>query len=488
MSFLRSRGGKQCALHSWRGASSFGLFAILAGLGACSPERPALPSGPAKRVILISCDTLRADHLGCYGYSRPTTPSLDALAREAIVFDNAWSSAPLTGPSVSSLLTGYTPDEVGATPTNREVMPESVPTLAEAVQKAGFVTAAVVSNGVLRRPPKSMGNIGVQQGFDTYDDDMNAKEVNRDLLERTAPACTDAALAWLERHKQGDDARFFLWVHYQDPHGPYMPPRDVAKLFERDHAQETELPVGKNNSGNGQIPYYQLVGNERRPGQYVDRYDAEIRNFDDNLGRLLAWLKVNGLWDDTLIVFTGDHGEQLGDHGYYFAHGETLWRELVRVPLLVKPPKTLAATALGGKPRETALAMHLDFSPTLAQALGIAIPPNRGSSWLGASLPENRVCAQFLGPLRNPGRRLGITDGRWRIITVAEAPPMLFDLAQDPGELHDLAPAKPEMVLELQKRYVQFMSHGGRPMVEGTMTATKGLRGLGYTEGDVDEH
>lgn len=447
-----------------------------------------MPVGPAKRVILISCDTLRADHLGCYGYARPTSANLDALAKESIVFENAWSSAPLTGPSVSSLLTGYTPDEVGATPTNREVMPASVVTLAEVARKAGFATAAIVSNGVLLRPPKELGDIGVQQGFDTFDDEMTSKEVNRDLVERPAPACTDAALAWLERHKQGDDARFFLWVHYQDPHGPYTPPPDVAKSFQRDHSAESELPVGKNNSGKGQIPYYQVVGSERRPGQYVDRYDGEIRNFDDNLGRLLAWLKANGLWDDTLIVFTADHGEQLGDHGYFFAHGENVWRELVHVPLLVKPPKTMAASAMGGKPRETALAMHLDFAPTLAQALGLTIAPNRGASWIGANLPENRVCAQFLGPIKNPGRRLGITDGRWRLITVAVDPPMLFDLAQDPGELNDLAPKNPEMVLSLQTRYVEFMKHGGRPMVQGTVTKNKALRDLGYTEGDVDEH
>ena len=132
---------------------SFGLLLFQ----GCGSGRPRPPDGPAKRVILITCDTLRADHLGCYGYARPTTPRLDALAGESVLFENAWSAAPLTGPSISSLLTGRVPDEVGATRTNRELMPGSVTTLAEVLRDAGYATAAVVSNGVLRRPPAEQG-------------------------------------------------------------------------------------------------------------------------------------------------------------------------------------------------------------------------------------------------------------------------------------------------------------------------------------------
>jgi arylsulfatase A-like enzyme len=259
--------------------------------------------------------------------------------------------------------------------------------------------------------------------------------------------------------------------------------------FARDHASQSELAVGKNNSGKDQIPRYQVVGDERRPGQYVDRYDAEIRGFDAQLGRLFAWLKQNEMWDDALIVFSADHGEELGDHGYWFCHGETLNRELVRVPLIVRAPNSLQASARV----EKRLATHLDVWPTVLEAF--ALPPieNRGVSLLLPALPEDRVCAQFLGPLRNPGRRLAITDGRWRLVLVAEDPPRLFDLQNDAGELHDLAVEKPDVVDTLRKRYLAYMSTGTTGHLDGVprkmdATATRAMQGLGYTEGDGDGH
>jgi arylsulfatase A-like enzyme len=441
-------------------------------------------------VILITCDTLRVDHVGCYGYARPTTPQLDALARESLLFENAWSAAPLTGPSLSSLLSGRMPDETGVTRNNRELMPESVTTLAEVVRDAGYATAAVVSNGMLRRAPAEQGNFGVQQGFASYDDEMPSMEANRPVLERTAGACTDAALRWLDS-KEAGGGRFFLWVHYQDPHGPYTPPEEHMAPFRGDHAAEPELALSKDQYGKGGIPRYQFVNGEKRRGDYVDRYDGEIHYFDAELGRLVAGLRAKGWWDDALVVFTADHGEYLGEHGFWFCHGEELWRELLRVPLLVKPPRASKTRGLDPEHkslRVRELAAHVDVWPTVLAALDVDGPKNRGVSLCDLPLPAGRVVPQFLGPTRAPDRFLGFTDGRWRVVSPDPSTNWLFDLETDPSEQHDVANDHPDVVMSLGKRYVEFMSREKGPVLRAVLRkidkeSLRGMQGLGYTDG-----
>lgn len=464
-------------------AATIAVLGLVAGLSACS--KPA-PKGPAKRVLLFSCDTLRADRLGCYGNTRSLTPNLDRLAAESAVFTNAWSHAPLTGPSLSALLSGRFPDEVGASPTNRELMPTEVETLAEIASAHGIDTAAFVSNGVLRRPPAKEGRIGVQQGFALFDDTMNSKETNRDLVERTGDACSDAVLAWLAKKTPEDP--FFLWVHWQDPHGPYTPPPEhLARTSRGDHADQAALPVGTNHSGERQLPKYQLYGDERRPGQYEDRYDAEVAFFDAQIGRVLDSLRERGMLDDALVVFTADHGESLGEHEFWFCHGEHLHRELVNVPFLVKPPKADARRASGTTDE---LAMHVDFAPTMLEAFGITdAEAGRGSSLLAPRLPDGRVAPQFLGPLLNPGRRLAVTDGRWRVLKIREAPDLLFDLALDPGETRDVAAQNPEVLRALGQRYLEFMKEDARPWSKPARPKfdapmLRAMQGLGYTDGE----
>lgn len=465
------------------------LTLTLAAFALTACGDPA-PTTPARRVILITCDTLRADRLGFMGYPRPVSPNLDALAAESTVFENAWSAAPLTGPSISALLCGRFPDEIGAGPTNREVIPEEVQTIAEVVQAAGITTAAFVSNGVLRRPPPSEGIVGVQQGFDHYDDDMNSKEKNRNLLERTADACTDAVVKWL-----GDrtaEERFFLWVHYQDPHGPYTPPEEHLKPLTRPPTPQDDLPIGTNNSGRFQIPKYQVLEGLTKPRPYKDRYDAEIRYFDEHLGRLIAELRRRAMLEDAVLVFTADHGESLGEHGFWFCHGETVQRELVKVPLFIRYPSAMRASSnppQGGASRVRNLVGHVDFWPTVVQALGLEAPANRGVSLLGASVPEGRVLPQFLGPIQNPNRRLGVTDGRWRAILFKSDPARLFDLEDDPGETKDIALDHPDVLSDLQARYTRFMEADPRPWSKSVTpnldaATQRGLNDLGYTDGD----
>ncbi|HZM00764.1 MAG TPA: sulfatase, partial [Planctomycetota bacterium] len=426
---------------------------LLAAATACDdPAAPARPPAPAERVILITCDTLRADRLGCYGYDRPVSPNLDAFARQATLYESAWSSAPLTSPALSSLMTGLLPQELGVTDDNRQFMPASVETLAEAVSAAGLPTGAVVSNWVLRRPDPADGDVGLPQGFDEFDDRMTHREANRrKFFDRLAPETADAAIAWLEQRLAADEERFFLWVHFQDPHGPYTAPDEYVQELARPPDDEPPLRLGSSGKGFGQLPKYQALGDERRPSVYRDRYDAEIRYFDEHVGRLLQWLSERGLTDDALIVVTADHGESLGEHDFWFCHGENVHREVVRVPLIVRFPRRAPGAGPAAGARRSELVGHLDLFPTVLAALGLPPRPLRGRSLLEPAAPPGRVLSQGLGAPGDPKEWHGLTDGRWHLVVQAGQPPRLYDLESDAKEQRDVAGEQAQRVAELER-------------------------------------
>jgi arylsulfatase len=419
------------------------LFLVCAGASASCADAPE----PRASFLLITCDTLRADHLGFLGHERPTSPNLDALAAESVVFERAWSTAPLTGPALSALLTGRPPEELGLSD-NRLWLGEAAETLAERARAAGIETAAVVSNWVLRRRARG----GVQQGFEHFDDDMRTAEASRpDLLERLAPDTTDAALAWLAG--RDPERPFFLWVHYQDPHGPYTPPADCLEAFPPEARGEPALDVGPDQKVRGALPPYQVVDEERRPEVYRQRYEAEIRAFDRELGRLLDELRARGLLATTTIAFTADHGESLGENGWWFSHGQTLQRELVQVPLLVRPGG-------GATPprRESAPASHLDLMPTALAALGLPAAELRGVDLLAAPPPPERVLPQFL---RGSWSATGATH---RLVMTRNAP-ALFEL-DAVREERDLARERPDLVQALARGHREFLASRRSPPLE----------------------
>lgn len=461
--------------------------------GACDATEP--PPATARNAILITCDTLRADRLGLYGYERPTSPELDAFARDAWVFDAAYSCAPWTQPALSSLLSGRPPEEIGVVPGNTKRMPKSIETIAETLRARGFATAAIVSNGLLRTLPERIGELGVQQGWDRYDADLTEREQNRVAYERDARGTTDAALAWLENRPK--DRRFFLWVHFQDPHGPYTPPDTFAAQFDRSPQSEERLPFGKSQRGLRQIPQYQALAGEARPDVYRDRYDAEIRYFDLELGRLLAGLRADGLLDSAITVFTADHGESLGEHEQYFCHGENVHREQVHVPLVVRPPGGLRDAPerdARGFARSSAHVNHLDVAPTLFAALDLASP----SGWRGTPLleplalaPERPLVQCFVAQRKNVSE-WAIGDGRWRLLWRENEAKRLYDVRADPGELHDVSKAHPDVVERLERAYAEY-ERSLRPLGAGTGAesgveteldeeSSKRLEALGYVD------
>ena len=456
------------------------LLAAACVPAACGGEGPR---EPIRRVILVTCDTLRPDRLGAYGYGRPTSPNVDALAADATLFERAYSAAPLTGPSMSSLFTGKMPDEIGISRGNFAVLSPEAVTLPEILSEAGIDTAAVVSNTVLGRPPPRFGDAGISQGFAAFDDVMREKEANRDFYERTGEPTTDAAIAMLTRQLARPEPRSFLWVHYQDPHGPYTPPPErVAQFLRPPSPDEPEIPIGKTNKTLGQIPAYQVLAGERHPGPYRDRYDAEIATFDAAFGRLLAWLREHGLYEDSLIVFTADHGESLGEHGYWFGHGSNLYREELAVPLIVRFP--------GGRrgERRPDRACHLDLWPTILEAYGLPARANRGTSLFAASLPSDRLLPHSLGRPGEKGRWTAVTSDRFRLILEEGTNPRLFDLRADPTEAKDLASEQAEVVQELLAGCRTHFGPRAIPVPElFDPNREKALKGLGYTDG-TEEH
>jgi arylsulfatase len=358
------------------------LLALLLGasLGGCGP---AAESGPrARHLVLVTVDTLRADRLGAYGWERARTPAIDALAAVSIRFDRAYAHSSMTLPSVASLFTGQLVSRHHIF-SNFGMLSEDLPTLASRLSQAGFSSAAFVGSYALR-PARRL-----DRGFARYTRRYASREHVRAQPENLAGPLTDAAIAWLAQRAPGE--RLFLWMHYQEPHGPYTPER-----FEPPVDDERVLPRGPTNSGQGAIPRYQWLGHGRA-AEYEARYDGEVAEVDRQLGRLLDALRERGLFEESLVVFTADHGEAFGEEGLHFAHGEGLGEALLRVPLLLHVPGEPAAV------RGDAVRL-IDVAPTALALLGLPAPDLPGESLL-RDVGDRPLVAQVVR-----------ADRRWRSI------------------------------------------------------------------------
>jgi arylsulfatase A-like enzyme len=325
--------------------------------------------GDAPNVLLITVDTLRADHLHCYGQPLPTSPHIDALAAHGVVFDRAIAASGYTGPAHSAMMTSHYPRRNSMGFSNAWLALGGVDTLAQAFRRAGYETAAFVSNDVLAK------RSGFDLGFDLYDDQLPAAEPNRpESFERLAPQTAQHALAWLE---QPHAKPFFLWVHFQDPHGPYTPPAPYRDRFHVPApAGEAELRVLDDNSGLGGIPPYQLVEGPRRVSDYRSRYAGEIAYMDQSVGDLLAAVER---YPPAIILLTADHGESFGENNFYFAHGHSAAPDLSHVPLILSAP--------GLRPEHRAdLVGHVDVMPTLLELAGLPEPAGAEGIALGPIL------------------------------------------------------------------------------------------------------
>ena len=380
--------------------------------------------GKSKKVsiILITVDTLRPEHLGCYGYPKNTSPNIDKFASESLLFTNCFSHAPETRYSFASMLSGYLPHETQIIKNN--MLSEEVETLTEILKKKRYKTAAVISNFLLHK------SHGWSQGFDVYDDKMEDYEQVRKLPERIAKNTTDRAIELLKGY--GED-NLFMWIHYQDPYGPYTPPQYLTTMFEDSTQEPRILNFNRSVSGYGGIPSYQRLGVNQDYHHYVSQYDAEIRYVDEQIQRLFDTLKELGRYDKDVIIFSSDHGEGMGEHNYYFAHGENLYNGLLRVPLIIKYGNDHV-----GKRED--YVQHLDIMPTIFNILGMKKNPHfRGSDLLVDNGRRREIFAEMNSPLVSDSVKYSIiVDGLKLIHTPLFSGYQLFDLTKDAEEKHNL--------------------------------------------------
>lgn len=399
------------------------MLVLCAGCGA--PPRP--------NVVLVSIDTLRADHVSAYGYPRQTTPQIDRLAAGGVRFSNAFASASWTLPSHASLFTSQLPSVHGARH-DRAALPAAATTLAESLSAAGFATAGFVSWVYVG------ARYGFAQGFDEYRELVDASRLEFASGGGAARAETviDAAVGWLATAPRRP---FFLFVHLFDPHLDYAPPEPYGALFGGDPAASD----GRYASVRPHIAY--LHADPPAPLSPAARerltalYDGEIRYVDDQLGRLMSALARRG--EECLVVVLSDHGEEFGEHGSFEGHGWTLYDEVLRVPLVMRLPGGEAAGAVLDAPVSL-----LDVAPTILDALELPLPESfQGTSQLprirGGAAPGERLL--FAQTWRSGTRLRAVRGARWKRIEVEDAGAAqlglpvrqgveLYDLERDPGE------------------------------------------------------
>jgi len=350
----------------------------LLGLAACAGE-------PAPRtLLLITVDTLRADSVGAYGGPLARTPEIDALAASGALFERAIAAAASTIPSHATIMTGLPPRRHSAGARNGDTRLDGAATVADALARAGFRTAAFVSNAVLQR------RSGLDRGFAHYDERLPETEGTRLVYERLAPDTVAAATSWLAA--QGD-ADVFLWVHLQDPHGPYTPPATWLERTPPHDGDGRELEISRRDNPRNAIPAYQAIDGERRVGTYLRRYAAEVSFADEAVGALVRAARARG---EAAIVLTADHGESLGEGGYYFQHGHASTPDLARVPFVVAAPGIAPQ-------RRGELVGHIDVASTLLALAGEAGEIGAGGLSLvdalrtGAALPERTLFCDAVG-------------------------------------------------------------------------------------------
>ena len=436
------------------------LTALVAS--ACVPREVRFSKPP---IILVNIDTLRADHLGCYGYHRPTSPEIDAFSEGAARFEWAFAQAPNTAPSQASILTSLYPTSHGRIRQNHK-MSEEVVTLAESLQAAGYETAAFVDGGLMA------SGFGLEQGFDLYDDAAGG-------IEDIGPK----AFAWMRRRlsRARDPATpFLLMIHTYDVHSPYeLSPWPYRSMF----LDGLELPARefrKKMSGT----MFKVWKSRREPlsprelAYATAKYDGGIRHVDAWFGRLVRFLDKRGLLERSIVVLFSDHGDELQEHGSLFH--DRLYATVTRIPLILRLP--------GGNPGVfDGVVESIDLMPTLLELAGAEVPaPIHGRSLL--PLIEGRERRDGPAVSESPfwGGRLAVTTPEFRLIRSRDGSAELYRYRVDPLEQEDLA----DQLADVRRRLLAIAS-GWEARVEAhrfpaeevqelAPEAIKQLKALGY--------
>jgi choline-sulfatase len=414
-----------------------------------------------RNVLLISIDTCRADHLGCYGYPLDTTPNIDAIASEGIVFEHALSPLPFTLPAHCTMLTGTIPPYHGVIDNTDYKLNDGDVTLADLLREKGYLTAGFVSSFILD------SQFGLGQGFDFYDDDFEPANDTMDINQQSGGETTQDVIEWLGTHK---DEKNFVFLHYYDPHFTYEPPEPFASKFRN-------VPPPKHVT-------------TRFEQALFDGYAGEIAYTDHCIGQVVDKLRQLGLYDSTMIIITSDHGEMLGQHGEGF-HGYFIYQPAIRVPLIIKLPQ------LSKHRRITSTVGLVDIVPTVCSVLGIDLStPVQGqdlspcfdSDWLPPS--DRHLFCQSLEPTKyNANSLLGVVTDRYKYIKTTRSE--LYDLVEDPYELNNIAVEQADRSQTMEERLRQILQEttrgkeGGKEHLDNQ--TRERLESLGYIGGSVDK-
>ncbi len=440
------------------GTARAGALAGATWLGACTWRRRDRPN-----LLVVTLDTTRADHLGCYGYARPTSPHLDALAAESAVYTRALAPATWTLPSHASLFTGKCPTSHGARydPDGPLVLTSAIPDRPglDAYRVRGLVASETTLAGVLTQAGYRTGGVaggpwlksvfGLGTGFGSWDDD-DVGSVNG----RVAADVTKRAVAWLEQSAEP----FFLFLNYFDAHAPLTPPAELAARF---------------------LPAPLVPGTPPSSEQTLALYDAEIAYADQGLGDVIAALRRRDLYDRTWIIVTADHGELFGEHGIK-GHGTVPYQEVLHVPFVSKPPY-----GEGGIGAHADRVQLTDVMALVLDRLGLprpegiqgGVPPNLGRPLIAESYT--------LASLYHQGDWLAIVDGDWKLMWNSQGGSELYDLARDPREEHNLIASEGVRAASLEHTMLAYLQ--GLPRAQTTEASRAvdqqtqdALKSLGY--------
>lgn len=452
-----------------RKAAAIALLVLVAGNGGAvwtlHGQKENLRDRP--NVILISVDTLRADHLGCYGYGPETSPVIDGLAQRAVLFEEVVAASPWTLPSHVSMVTSLYPASHGCSLVGGAKLQRRITTLAEILRNGGYRTRAITTILYLTQI------YGFEQGFESL-----LALGNRAPAERV----TDEAIEWLKGHRED---RFFLFLHFYDPHTDYTPPPGYVERFDPDYTGPIDGTVPN-------LLEHQEEMTQEDLANLVARYDGEIAYVDHELGRLFDQIREMGLSENSLIVLTSDHGEEFREHGS-FGHGFTLYDEQLLVPLLISWPGRLRE---GHRAKETV--QLIDIVPTILDLIGLGDLPGSlegvtlmrhctGSEPVSA-LPRDAFSQTQLGEKELYSDRV---QGAKAIFDATSDDWELYNLVSDPGETTNLAATDPERLSAFSSRLDPYIEHARRvrersqreaDKVELDEESVETLKSLGYIQ------
>jgi arylsulfatase A-like enzyme len=448
------------------------LIFALVGLTGCG-------KAPEVNLLIMTIDTLRADHLSCYGYPKATSPRMDRFASDGVLFEHVVCQSSQTLPSHASIFTGVNPRSHLAI-SHESPVGQDITTLAEILKDRGYETGAFISSHALD------SEYGLDQGFDTYWEVHKAHTIReREICkQRETDATTAAALAWLKEYA---DKGFFLWIHWFHPHRPYDPPDRYISAFAggysgtADSSPEFIMQVWRRQIEIEQADIDHLVG----------RYDGEVAFTDVQVGVIIDALETLGLLDNTIVVITADHGEILYDHEHYFGHDIALYDECLRIPLIIHAPGLEI-----GESRIEQLVQSIDIMPTVLDLLDVVHPEGLEGKCLlpligggGQATAEYCFSETFPFPEKCPPRHAVRTaDAKliWKEVRSDSMVKELYDLAADPGETNNLYGEHPDFAAYLDSVLTAWIAPGGLHPADIPSARDSGrwriLRSLGYVD------